>query len=163
MFREEYRHVLERMPDARGNDVKFRLIYDGPLPPEDRAPKGLKQQIRKQFHPQLRTLWAEHPQLSQLVEREVNLIADAYKKGNYRFVPLVRLANAMACRLDILVLMRKEPYQVFSGDERGDLDNRIKTLIDGLRMPRQPGECNDALPDKGEDPFYCLLEDDKVV
>jgi hypothetical protein len=59
--------------------------------------------------------------------------------------------------------MRKEPYQVFSGDERGDLDNRVKTLIDGLRMPRQQSEINNMAPTADERPFFVLLEDDKVV
>jgi hypothetical protein len=52
---------------------------------------------------------------------------------------------------------------VFSGDERGDLDNRIKTLIDGLRMPRQVSEMGGVVPGDGQDPMFCLLEDDKVV
>jgi hypothetical protein len=171
VFRREYRHVLERMPDEQGNDVKFRLVYDGPLPPADRAPRGLKHQIRRQFHPQLRHLWMEHPALARQMKvksetlnyRPVDLIANAYARPPFRFVPLVRTANQLACRLEILVLMRKEPYQVFSGDERGDLDNRIKTLIDGLRMPRQQTEMKDVSPTEDEDPLFCLLEDDKVV
>ncbi|GAB4225394.1 MAG: hypothetical protein Kow0032_01140 [Methyloligellaceae bacterium] len=47
----------------------------------------------------------------------------------------------------------------------GDLDNRIKTLIDALRRPRSKNELVEQHqnPGKGEDPFYCLLEDDDQV
>jgi hypothetical protein len=44
----------------------------------------------------------------------------------------------------------------------GDIDNRVKTVIDCLRQPRNQLEVpND--PRDGEDPFFCLLEDDKQV
>jgi hypothetical protein len=173
LFREEIRHLLEEWPreQEREDDVKFRLVYDGPLPPNDRGLQPLKQEIRRQLHPQLQALWQDHPALAQLIKRKpeplnyrpVDRIADAHAIGAFKFVPLVRQANRMACRLEILVLMRKEPYQVFSGDERGDLDNRIKTLIDGLRKPRQATEVKDLSPLAGEEPFYVLLEDDRVV
>ena len=42
----------------------------------------------------------------------------------------------------------------------GDLDNRIKTLFDGLRMPLL-----DEIGDRhlGEEPFHCLLQDDALI
>jgi hypothetical protein len=48
--------------------------------------------------------------------------------------------------------------------ESGDLDNRVKTLIDGLRPPRNSTELGNAVsPAAGETPFFCLLEDDDLV
>ena len=45
----------------------------------------------------------------------------------------------------------------------GDIDNRIKTLIDALRIP-SGGEIPDEwVPDEGDTPLFCLLEDDKLV
>ena len=47
---------------------------------------------------------------------------------------------------------------------RRDLDSRLKTLFDALKMPiekSQIGRCQ--TPDADEDPFYCLLEDDKLI
>lgn len=46
---------------------------------------------------------------------------------------------------------------------RGDLDNRLKTLIDALRFPGTPQEAGGANPQAGEDPFFCLLEKDDYV
>jgi hypothetical protein len=134
----------------------------------------LKQSIRAYFHPQLVKLWSEHPTLSPMMvpnrvssagppHRTVDAIGRDYARGPNQFVPLVRVANELACRLDIQVLLRKEPYQVFSGHERGDLDNRIKTLIDGLRMPRQISEMGGVELTPEQNPQFCLLEDDKVV
>jgi hypothetical protein len=46
----------------------------------------------------------------------------------------------------------------------GDLDNRIKTLIDALRKPHSANELRgNEIPAPGEDPFFCLLEDDDLV
>jgi hypothetical protein len=47
---------------------------------------------------------------------------------------------------------------------RGDIDNRLKTIIDALRLPGNAKELvGYETPAEGEDPFYCLLEDDKQV
>ncbi len=46
----------------------------------------------------------------------------------------------------------------------GDLDNRLKTLIDTLRRPRNDRELRgNEIPGEGENPFFCLLEDDNLV
>jgi len=46
----------------------------------------------------------------------------------------------------------------------GDIDNRLKTLLDSLRIPQNKDELpRDDSPRDGEDPFYCLLEDDKLI
>jgi hypothetical protein len=88
-------------------------------------------------------------------------VADLYRENNYRFVPLVREDFGLLCSLDILFLRRDYPMSVIS---RGDLDNRVKTLIDTLRKPKNAMELvgNEA-PADGEDPFFCLLEDDDLV
>jgi hypothetical protein len=43
------------------------------------------------------------------------------------------------------------------------LDNRLKTLFDALQMPAQRSELGSASPAADEDPFYCLLENDKLI
>ena len=52
-----------------------------------------------------------------------------------------------------------------SAIQAGDIDNRIKTLIDALRLPQNKNELVEAdeHPGEGEDPFFCLLEDDNQV
>ena len=88
-------------------------------------------------------------------------IANSHREYNYRFVPLVREEFDLYCSLDILFLRRDYQARVLSA---GDLDNRIKTLIDTLRKPHNSNELGSYQdPDEGEDPFFCLLEDDDLV
>ena len=79
--------------------------------------------------------------------------------GKYKFVSLVRKELKLSCSLDILFLRNGS----FS-KSAGDIDNRIKALIDSLRRPNE-GELKgeDSTPKADEDPFYCLLEDDKLI
>ena len=44
----------------------------------------------------------------------------------------------------------------------GDLDNRLKTLFDALRMPQGNNEVPGKMFGNGED-LFCLLEDDSLV
>src|SRR5665213_757384 len=61
-------------------------------------------------------------------------IANDYARCGFRFVPLVRKKNGFTYGLDILFLRRGHPGELIVS---GDLDNRLKTLIDGLKVPRE--------------------------
>lgn len=146
-----------------------------------------KQDIRKQLHPQLRELWRTHGFLSTaevwpedyrlsrsafegtwVFEPDRNtrlpladVVAKLHETMGYRFVPLVRREWNLHCKLHILFLRRDPPGEVMRA---GDLDNRLKTLIDGLRLPHSENELGDyAVPAEGEEPFFCLLEDDDLI
>lgn len=80
--------------------------------------------------------------------------------GN-RFIPLISERKGFTCALDILFLRRDNPGNLI--ENGGDIDNRIKVLLDGLRMPRDLKELGGFPIDPDEDPFYCLLEDDRLV
>lgn len=88
-----------------------------------------------------------------------DMIADNYSRCKFRFIPLVRRKNDFTCDLDILFMRRGSPGDLIVS---GDIDNRVKTLIDGLRVPRECAEV-DGIPDQDEDPFFCLLEDDSLI
>lgn len=169
MFREDSRTViLEPWPEC-GSDVRFRLVLRGHLPSDKRGTVDAKHRIRRELHPQLRTLWKQHGLLrnswkprktrDDVEEIPVQKVASDYSRCGFRFVPLVR--RGMACSLDILILRRDEPHRVFSGS--GDLDGRVKTLLDGLRIPQQCSEVAGQSPEDDEDPFFCLLEDDRHI
>jgi hypothetical protein len=83
-----------------------------------------------------------------------------FKTGNFRFVPLVAKCFATACCLDILLLRPEGSDPLVS--QAGDIDNRIKTLFDALRIPK-PDETEGLTPAEGENPFFCLLEDDALI
>ncbi len=67
----------------------------------------------------------------------------------------------LRCELDILMLVPQRSFAVFHS---GDLDNRIKTLIDGLRLPTGQNEVSDILvSNTAKDPYNVLLEDDRLI
>ena len=45
----------------------------------------------------------------------------------------------------------------------GDIDNRIKTLLDALSIPQANQIPSRDVPRDDEDPFHCLLEDDNLI
>ena len=144
--------------------MEFRLVYEGPLPSGSRqAHVSQKHAIRRALHPQLRELWRTHPALegTRINQHfmEEHLLPN-HQLGTFRFVPLVSSAFSLTCSLEILFLRPESPGRLVQG---GDLDNRIKVLFDGLRLPRNTEELGAAVPGDDEDPFYCLLEDDCLV
>ena len=168
--------------------MRFRLTYEGELRATQRDPEKNqrnplaehKHMIRRAFHVQLKHLWATdkflreakiarirpggpleevHPESHAPLMAEV--LADQYQELGYRFVPLVREEISLLCSLRILFLRRGIPGKVIYA---GDIDNRIKTVIDALRRPRHANELvGHESPREGEDPFYVLLEDDSQV
>jgi hypothetical protein len=145
--------------------MEFRLVFRGSLPSHGRANRVDIQRIRQELHPQLRTFWQQHPLLKakwEPVGEELPLVeqvANDFARGGFRFVPLVDTSGA--CALDILLLRRDEPYKLFTPS--GDLDGRIKTLLDGLRMPQQLQEVDGLTPSSDENPLFVLLQDDSLI
>jgi hypothetical protein len=88
----------------------------------------------------------------------VEHLADNYDKHGYRFVPLVRTESAV-CSVEVLLLRRDSPGGIWE-KTRGDIDNRIKLLVDALKMPKDRGELGGFTPDADENPFFCVVEDD---
>ena len=80
----------------------------------------------------------------------------------YRFAPIAHPFMLLLCELDIVLLRRDYPGSVV---QAGDIDNRVKTIIDALRMPQSPNEivANDKVPLEGETPFFVLLQDDNQL
>ncbi|MEM1370508.1 MAG: hypothetical protein AAGG02_21435 [Cyanobacteria bacterium P01_H01_bin.15] len=146
----------------------------------------LLHEIRRQFHPQLKRHWQTNKFLAewQTTERDFargnsrapdsifrisgggdmlpmsELVPEAHKTGRFRFTPLVRKGWFLNCTLDILFLRRDPPGSLVN---HGDIDNRVKTLIDALRLPDANQLTDEISPEHGEDPFYVLMEDDELL
>jgi hypothetical protein len=151
------------------NDMEFTLVYEGPLLGASRADTRAshKHDVRKQFHPQLRELWSRKfnftggafPPLGHgWVSAES--LGVRFSRCGYKFVPLVTEDLVLACAIDILFLRRDTNRRLLY---QGDIDNRLKTLFDALRIPQDCQELGGQTPTPDEDPFYCLLEDDKLI
>ncbi len=89
-------------------------------------------------------------------EHEIDLCAPL-QVGPTRFLPLVRNSLALTCSLKVLFLRQQPRGRII---QSGDLDNRIKTLLDALCVPPK-GQVRDDLA--VEEPIYCLLEDDSLI
>jgi len=96
----------------------------------------------------------------QPVKTWVEHVADDHQCAGARWVPLVSKLSGLACSVDILFLRRDGPGDIVW---HGDIDNRIKTLFDGLRKPEKVSDLGGYSIDPDEEPFYCLLEDDRLI
>ena len=64
--------------------------------------------------------------------------------------------------LDILFLRKSPPGGIIKTG--GDIDNRLKTLFDGLRRPSDGNEIPTGdKPGPNESPFHVLLSDDALI
>jgi len=138
--------------------MKFRLYYRGKL--KSSQGKGntikYKQEIRRFFHPQLSRWWSIDPFLQDNYKKHKSLLL--IQRDNFNYLTIVCKDFLTISELDILFLRPQQPGNVF-----GDIDNRIKTLIDCLRIPKISEVPKGDFPEQHEDPFFCLLEDDSLV
>jgi hypothetical protein len=156
--------------------MDFVLRYRGPLAANGSVKE--KHDIRRAFHPQLLELCSQESSFrpatsgldvlprgvlrGRVVEVPRPLQASFYivELGGFHFVPLIHRPLELACALDILFLRRERPGAILSG---GDLDNRLKTLFDALRMPHDLDELRGVTPGAPDERVYCLLEDDALI
>jgi hypothetical protein len=165
--------------------MKFTLLYDGELKSNGR-PRD-KWKVRNQVSPQLEELWGTHPVLIQILRQRLiepnriivtevhHSVADNFPPpaprrvgyidlcedinvGGKKFRPLIRNSFALRCGLKITFLRKEEPGHLRNVE--GDLDNRLKTALDGLAIPNidQIGES-----DQSGKVTFCLLENDSLI
>lgn len=141
--------------------MEFRLLYEGPLKSNGSAQQ--KHEIRTVFHPQLRNL-IERPMMGgfkDLHDKNTEF-ATRIKVRGFTFVPLISEKLTHVAQLDITFLTPEEPGRAITSG--GDLDNRLKTLLDALRAPKKDDEVpKTAEAADNENPFFCLLEDDALI
>lgn len=124
-----------------------------------------KHELRKHFHSQLAQLWSQKPLNEQpnLLKPRNPAIGDyclLRPLGSFNFVPLISEEMSVICELFVTLLRPEQPGGIIT--QGGDIDNRIKTLLDSLTIPRHLN----ALPATAipiEPHFFCLLEDDNLV
>jgi hypothetical protein len=185
----EYVEVGSGEPIESEDLMEFRLLYVGNLfaTGATKTRADHKHELRRQFHPQLRRLWEINKNLrllachSALLDRGqstewpwlkrpeveeswfkagIAVMGKNWSRVGYQFVPLITSKIAVRCSIEILLLRPEEERFIFG---RGDIDGQIKTLFDALRMPADLAEAGGIGPQEDEDPFFCLLEDDKLI
>jgi hypothetical protein len=161
--------------------VEFRLLYEGPLlaSANDKPRPKEKHSIRRILHPQLRRQWQMNQSLRQLathlgnmydpipIETEeamfqhgISALAKQRQTFGYEFIPLVTSEHAVRCCIDILLLRPEENRFIFT---QGDIDGQVKTIFDALALPKSLVQAGSTGPTDDETPFFCLLEDDRLI
>jgi hypothetical protein len=91
---------------------------------------------------------------------------NVYFIGPFIWVPLVIHSKELhlTCQLDIRIKSCAGAGDILTG---GDLDNRLKLLLDALTVPQEE-QFPKTVPLKGHDYlndhfFFCLLQDDRLV
>jgi hypothetical protein len=147
--------------------MEFGLLFEGEIRPRQRAKLADIHSIRQQLHPQLKELW-DHPPLVhvrdwlRLPTKRHPHYALLEQRGTKIYAPLITKRGHLLGELDIILLRQQPPGQLIS--EGGDIDNRLKTLFDALRVPSlsEIQGLGTATVDD-EEPFHCLFQDDSLI
>lgn len=175
-------------PSAARDVMRFHLVYSGALPASASSSKPADvRRIREALHPQLEHLWETHPALQTLLNHGFRRVANntmvfgvgqptprdlaryapnefvslipPINVGECAYMPLVRESLHLSCELQILFLRQQDPGALIS--QGGDIDNRIKTLLDALRMPSKDEQDRSGQPEASK--LFCLMESDTLV
>lgn len=163
--------------------MEFCLHYYGELKSHDTA--AGKHLIRQTLHPQIQSL-CRSPPFSYYFSDDRNGERNRTRKpktgdpeevtvddmlylepmyvelGSKRYWFLISEDLATVADLRITILLPHETGHIVHNG--GDIDNRIKTLFDALRVPSAPSEIpsSDSF-DYTNGGMYCLLRDDKLI
>jgi hypothetical protein len=145
--------------------MEFTLTYSGPLKASGSVKD--KHELRRNFHNQLLVFWSQEP-FCGIEDSHPWLFDDTYEGSmincicGFRFVSLITSKLHLVGELDVTLLRPETPGQIVT--QCGDIDNRLKTLLDALRIPKNDSEIPSGdKPRENENPFYCLLEDDNLI
>jgi hypothetical protein len=144
--------------------MQFRLFYEGLL--RSNGDARHKQEIRRSLHPQLRELWTHLPLAENREWLEfpaaANSLSVIHQVGDFRYAPLICDELKLVAELEVVMLRPTPPGALIR--QGGDIDNQLKTLFDALRCPHTIAELPPGdVPADGEDPFFCLLDDDERI
>lgn len=129
--------------------MKLTLSYQGPLPPKQRGVSAVKADLRRAFHPQIKA------QIGGMID-DTNRPLISTHIGGYDFISPAHEQFRTAIELDVLLLSPRSLRP-------GDVDNRLKTPIDGLTRPANQNQLQGfGEPDEGG-ATYCLMDDDHLV
>ena len=150
--------------------MEFTLHYPGPLKAASQRNKRKdhKHGLRRHFHKQLKELW-KLPPLSEFQNALLVPEPDALESrtllrrvGQYHFAPLIGSYFDLVASLEIVMLRPEPEGRIFV--RGGDIDNRLKTLLDALKVPNETAALPDNVsPSSDETPFFCLVEDDSLI
>lgn len=136
--------------------MEFKLYYEGVL--KSNSGSKHKHDLRAHFHNQLKQLFKYQPLANHedwYWGRESNECPLKTICG-HTYTSIINEELSLYAELEILILKDN----ILTGF--GDLDNKLKTLLDGLRCPKEYQEIPKDFV-AWEEPMVCLLQDDNLV
>lgn len=141
--------------------MRITLTHKGEIPGNKRPPEKIDA-IRQDFHRQLSKLWGRNQLAILKTWLDSNFAAGApdFRRvvGTYVYLPVVSEAIHTHARLTITLLAGVDVHRPAFAN--GDIDNRVKSLIDALAAPSQATQIPSSAPAVGT---ICLLSDDSLV
>lgn len=163
--------------------MRFRLTYSGLLLSSgndaEHKKADHKHELRLAFHPQLKRLWEITPFLksgrsswnngtswASNVGRDnpdysIQSRAKEFQERPWNFVPLVAQDMEFHCGLDILLMRANGGAKSIMN--QGDIDGRLKTLLDALSIPDANQGYSDRKFEQANNPLFVLLENDRQI
>lgn len=129
--------------------MKLTLTYRGPLPATQRGVSAAKAKLRQAFHPQVSA------QIKARLGTSIAHVTTEFE--GHKFICPVHRDFRTAAEISVLLLTPKSARSV------GDVDNRLKTLIDGLTRPANSQQMRGFMPPVDGGPTYCLMDSDQLV
>lgn len=156
---------FEEPERATSECMNFTLVYWNTQlrPSGNKSLPWEKHRIRRDLSSQLERLWEVHSVLRGYDQHKKiqGALAKRFERSGTEYVPLVVADIGLVCDLDITFLRPEEPGKLIL--ESGDIDNRIKTLLDALRVPTDGSEAYLKPEETKPERIYCLLENDSLV
>jgi hypothetical protein len=174
--------AIIRFREAIATDLemlRFSLKYEGELKSttDRRTRVADKNRLRWHFSDQLEALLCRGD-FSRIQTRnrepdnetgngitlDLSKIGGGEIKGVY-YIPVIDRTFIAVCSLAIRLDRSERPGSLFEhgNDGDGDLDNRLKTLLDALRVPHNENEARQHETEPNKRTCVCLFEDDSMV
>lgn len=140
--------------------MKFKLLYFGEIFTNPKKRSQHIADIRMQFHPQFKKLLEHHPwdNLTQYMMPNAQKSPISTKHiGGIDWNPIITPNLNLLAEIEIQLF-----HPEIVGVAHSDVDNRVKTILDGLRCPQNEHEIGENTP-RNIGPIYTLLDDDHLV
>ena len=140
--------------------MKFKLLYFGEILINPKKRSQHISDIRMQFHPQLKKLLEHQPwdnMTKYMMPGATKSPITTRHVGGIDWNPIITPNLKLLAEIDIQMM-----HPEIVGLPHSDIDNRVKTILDGLRCPQNEHEIGENTPhDIG--PIYTLLDDDHLI
>lgn len=143
--------------------IEFTLVYRGELRPSGKP--SHKHAVRQRFHRQLRHLW-HHP--AKMAPGSLSHIRPDLSDpgllrpvGPFKCLPVISENGYNVAEVQVTLLHPEPAGSILT--RTGDIDNRLKTLFDAMKMPSVAELPRGKEPGPNEIPFFCVVEDDHLI